>query len=98
MSMTVRKSRYLRLSAAPFARSLTAGDNPQINSRIGADEMTFSASIVCNPPCRSVNSTVQVLEASWYEQPVTLQPVSIVPPIAFVFSAHASHIILGPLL
>src|SRR4030095_498346 len=97
INITVRKSRYLRLVAAYFVRSLTLGDNPQTNSRIGADGMMCSASIVCDSPCRFLYSTVQLPEVSSYEQRVTRQPISSLPPRAFIFSAHASHIIPGPL-
>src|SRR5207237_1066286 len=97
ISITVRKSRYLRLSAACLARSLTVGDKPHKSSRIGADEMTCSASIACRSPCRSLYATVQLPEVSSWEQRDTLQPISSLPPSAFIFSAHASHLIPGPL-
>src|SRR5207249_11123431 len=88
--------RYFKLSAARFVRSLTAGDKPQTSSRIGADEMMCSASIARRSPCAFLYSTVHAPETSSYEQPVTLQPISSLPPSAFIFSAHASHIMPGP--
>src|SRR3954451_13825143 len=96
ISMTVRKSRYLRLSAAVFVRSLTAGDKPQTSSRIGADEITCSASIIWQSPLPFLYSTFHWPDKSSYEQRITLQPISNLPPSAVIFSAHASHIIPGP--
>src|ERR1051326_2653029 len=82
------KSRYFKLSAARFVRSLTAGAKPQTNSRIGADEMMCSAWIVCGSPSRFLYSTSQLPAASSYEQRVTLQLISSFPPSAFIFPAH----------
>src|SRR5262245_32620913 len=95
--MTVRKSRYLRLSAAHLVRSLTAGDKPHTSSRIGADEMTCSASMICARPSRFLYSTFHCPGKSLYEHRVTLQPMSNLPPSTSIFSAQASHIIPGPL-
>src|SRR5262249_9569084 len=94
--MTVRKSRYLRLSAARLVRSLTAGDKPHTSSCIGADEITCSAWIVRKAPSPFLYSTFHCLDKSSYEQRVTLQPISNSPPSATIFSAQASHIIPGP--
>src|SRR3954469_13157005 len=94
--MTVRKSRYLRLSAARLVRSLTAGDKPQTSSRIGADEITCSASTICRSPLPLWYSTFHWVDEPSYEQPTTLQPISNLPPKAVIFSAQASHIIPGP--
>src|SRR5260370_15389662 len=95
--MTVKKSRYLRLSAARRVRSETSGRIPQTNSRIGAEEITCSASTKWRFPSRSLNLTVHVDVVSSKAQPLTRAAISILPPIAFTFSAHASHIMPGPL-
>src|SRR5215831_8845511 len=94
--MTVRKSRYLRLSAARLVRPLTAGDKPQTSSRIGADEMTCSVSMLCITPLLLLYWIFHCPDKSSYEQRVTLQLISNLPPRAVIFSAHASHIIPGP--
>src|SRR5215471_12148948 len=96
INITVRKSRYLRLSAARLVRSLTDGDKPQTSSRIGADEMTCSASIMHRSPSSFRYSTFHCPDKSSYEHRFTLQPISNLPPNAVIFSAHASHIIPGP--
>src|SRR4030095_4733896 len=98
INITVRKSRYLRLSAARVVRSLTDGDKPQTSSRIGADEMTCSASITCRSPSPFLYSILHWPDKSSYEHRVTLQSISNLPPSAVIFSAHASHIIPGPRL
>src|SRR4029077_14343155 len=54
----------LELSAARLVRSLTAGDKPQTSWRIGADEMTCSASTVCRSPWLFLYSTIQLPDVS----------------------------------
>src|SRR5918997_653298 len=70
---------------------------PFTSSRIGADEMTCSDSIVCTSPAASLYFSAHVCVAVLYSQPTTFAPMWILPPSCFVFSAHASHIMPGPL-